>query len=92
MPGVMMMTLMDVTLVTILTLSTVSSSGGSRPASFPGAALGPEGEIRVNYRKVGEGERSMEDECIALNVRASTQSRSSDTGENENVNKPSKLK
>ena len=48
MPRVMMMTLMDVFLVTILTLSIISRSGGSRPASFPGAggSLGPEGEFK----------------------------------------------
>ena len=78
-----MITLMDVTLVTILTLSTMSGSGGSRPASFPGAALSPEGELQGT--KDG-GERSMEDEYDALNVRAFTQS-GSDTGVNENVNK-----
>ena len=78
-----MITLMDVTLVTILTLSTISGSGGSRPASFPGAALGPEGEFQGT--KDG-GERSMEDGYDALNVRAFTQS-GSDTGVNENVNK-----
>ena len=84
MPGVMMITLMDVTLVMILTVSTISGSGGSRPASFPGAAIGPEGELLWS-EDVG-GERSMEDEYDALNVRAFTQSRS-DTGVNENVNK-----
>ena len=43
----MMMTLMDVAMVTILTLSSIPISGSSRPASFPGASLGHEGKILV---------------------------------------------
>ena len=43
----MMMTLMDVAMVTFLTLSSIPRSGSSRPASFPGASLAHEGEILV---------------------------------------------
>ena len=43
----MMMTLMDVAMVTLLTLSSLPRSGSSRPASFPGASLAHEGEILV---------------------------------------------
>ena len=43
----MMMTLMDVAMVTLLTLSSIPRSGSSRPASFPGASLAHEGEILV---------------------------------------------
>lgn len=43
----MMMTLMDVAMVTLLTLSYIPRSGSSRPASFPGASLAHEGEILV---------------------------------------------
>ena len=54
----MMMTLMDVAMVTLLTLSSIPISGSSRPASFPGASLGHEGEILVktlDWREVNRG-------------------------------------
>ena len=61
----MMMTLMDVTMVTILTLSSIPISGSSRPASFPGASLGHEGEITVKTLQGDWLERS-ESYCLLL--------------------------
>ena len=85
MRGVIRMTLMDVTLVIILTLSSISRSTGSRPASFPGAVLAHEGEFTVKLdEERGQQIMVLWMSGLLLNLEVIS---TSTCGLNENVNK-----